>query len=221
MSSLVGNLKDRKTLLICIAIIVLAVIALALIFSGGERKGEGPMVLASKRVKLSVDERAKGAAVAKTTVKAPEKAPPKKVAEKSPPKKKVAKKAPPKKVAKKVVKLAPPKKKVAKKAPPKKVAPAVQGGKLAATLPWAINLASFSKFSAAKALALKLESSGYNAYTTEFEKDGLTWHRVRIGFYRSREEALKVADELSKKKLVRSKPWVVKPQTDEVIKYTK
>ena len=151
-----------------------------------------------------------GAAAAKTTVKAPEKAPPKKAVKKSPPKKKIVKK--------KVAKKAAPKKKVIKKAPPKKAAPA---GKLAATLPWAINLASFSKASAAKSLAAKLKSHKYNAYTTEFEKDGQVWHRVRIGFYKSREEAMKVASALSKKKLVRSKPWVVKPQTDEVIKYTR
>jgi cell division septation protein DedD len=208
LSSLVSSLKDRKTLLTCIGIIVLAIIALVLIFSGGERKGEGERILASKRVKLTAEELAEGAK--------PVKAPPEKTAKKSTPKKKAAQKVvAKKKVAKKVVA----KKKVApKKLVSKKAAPA---GKLAATLPWAINLASFSKASAAKDLAAKLKAAGYNAYTTEFEKDGQLWHRVRIGFYKSREEAIKIASTLSQKKLVRSKPWVVKPQTDEVIKYTK
>ena len=195
------------------AIIVLAVVALALILSGGDQKGEGPKVLASKRVKLTAKELAEGAKPVKAAVKEEVKAPPKKAVKLSPPKKKAAKKAPPKK---KVVKKAPPKKKVVKKAPPGKKAV-----KLAATFPWAVNLASFSKPSAAKNLAAKLKSSGYNAYTTEFEKDGKSWHRVRIGFYKSREEAMNIASTLSKKKLVRSKPWLVKPQTDEVIKYTR
>ena len=206
MSPIISSLKDRKTLLTCLAIVVLAVVALALIFTGGERKGEGPKVLASKRVKLTAEERAEGAKPVKAAVKKDRKAPPEKAVKLAPPKKKAAKKV----VAKK---KSPPKKLTSRKAAP--------AGKLAATLPWAINLASFSKPSAAKNLAAKLKSSSYNAYTTEFEKDGQVWHRVRIGFYKSREEAMKVASTLSKKKLVRSKPWVVKPQTDEVIKYTK
>ncbi len=211
MKSIINNLKDRKTLLTCLAIIVLAIVALALIFSGGERKGAGEgeeLVLASKRVKLTKEERAEGTVAAKATVKTPVKAQPKKAVKLAPPKKKTAPK-------KKVAKKAAPKKKAVKEAPPKKVV------KLAATLPWAINLASFSKASAAKDLAAKLKSYKYNAYTTEFEKDGQVWHRVRIGFYKSRREAMKVASALSEKKLVRSKPWVVKPQTDEVIKYTR
>ena len=203
---MISSLKDRKTLLTCLAIVVLAVVALALIFSGGERKVEGELVLASKRVKLTPEELTEGAKPVKAAVKEDVKAPPKKAAKKSPSKKKVAEKV----VAKK---KAPPKKLVSKKAAPV--------GKLAATLPWAINLASFSKASAAKNLAAKLKSSGYNSYTTEFEKDGQVWHRVRIGFYKSREEAMKIASTLSKKKLVRSKPWIVKPQTDEVIKHTR
>ncbi len=202
MNSIVSSLKDKKTLLTCIAIIVLAAVALALIFSSGERSGEEERILASKRVKLTAMERAEAVSHAKSEVKKPEKSAPKKAAEKPAPKKKIVKKTAPKKVVKKTV--------------PKK-----RPVKLAATLPWGINLASFSKTSAAKDLAAKLKSAGYNAYTTEFEKDGVTWNRVRIGFFKSREEAMKVADTLSKKKLVRSKPWVVKPKTDEVIKYTR
>jgi cell division septation protein DedD len=201
LNSIVSSLKDKKTLFTCIAIIVLAVVALALIFSGGERSVEGELILASKRVKLTAEERAGAVSPVKVEAELPEKPTPKKAVKKPVPKK-VAKKPAPKKVAKKPV----PKKKVAK---------------LAATLPWGINLASFSKASAAKSLVTKLKSSDYNAYTTEFEKDGITWHRVRIGFFKSREEARKVADTLTKKRLVRNKPWVVKPQTDEVIKFTR
>ena len=210
-----SGLKDRKTLLTCIAIIVLAAIALALIFTGGESKDEGPMVLASKRVKLTAEERKASTAV-KSTSKAPEKA--QKLAKQAAAKKKPV---PKKKVAAK--KKAATKKKVVKKAPPKKkaVKKAASTTRLSATLPWAINLASFSKLSAAEALVVKLKASGYNAYTTEFVKDGQNWNRVRIGFFKSREDALKSADMLSKRKLVKSKPWVVKPQTDEIIKYTR
>ncbi len=210
-----SGLKEKKTLVICIAIIVLAAIALALIFTGGERNDEGPVVLASKRVKLSSAELKASAEEPKKAVK--EAAPKKKpvVKKKTPQKKPVVKKKTPQK--KPVVK-----KTVAKKTPPKKVVKkAAPAPKLAATLPWAINLASFSKRSAAEALVVKLKASGYNAYTTEFVKDGQNWNRVRIGFFKSREDALKSADMLSKRNLVRSKPWIVKPQTDEIIKYTR
>ncbi len=221
-----SGLKDRKTLVTCIAIIVLAVIALALIFTGGEqKKGDGPMVLASKRVKLTAEERK--AATVKSTPKAPEKtakpAPKKAVAKKkaAPKKKAVAKKAAPKKKA--VAKKPAVKKTVVKKTPPKKkvVLKAASTSRLTASLPWAVNLASFSKLSAAEALVVKLKASGYNAYTTEFVKDGQNWNRVRIGFFKSREDALKSANMLSKRKLVNSKPWVVRPQTDEIIKYSR
>lgn len=227
MSLFGGGLKDRKTLVTCIAIIVLAAIALVLIFSGGEREVDGPVILASKRVKLTAEER-KVAAEVKSAPKAPEKAakpaPAKKpvVKKKAPAKKKaVAKKKPAPKKA--VAKKPAVKKAVARKAPPKKKVPkkAATTSSLTASLPWAINLASFSKLSAAEALVVKLKASGYNAYTTEFVKDGRNWNRVRIGFFKSREDALKSADMLSKRMLVKSKPWVVKPQTDEIIKFTR
>ncbi len=54
--------------------------------------------------------------------------------------------------------------------------------------------------------------STYAAYVTRFEKDGLAWNRLRIGFFKTRKEALNVATEL---KQAYPEAWIVKPPKDE------
>jgi cell division septation protein DedD len=194
--------KDKKKLLTLIAIAVLALIALVLIFSKrpGELSGEKPVVLASKRVKLGPEELAE--ARLEDASERPEEAP-------------VELSALRKAAPRKQVKLAAPALKAAKPVSGKPAAKAAKEG----SRPWAINIASFSTASSARTLKAKLESYGYNAYLTEFDKDDRTWHRVRVGFYRSRDEAMKAGAVLKKKRLVPSDPWVVKPNKSEVSKH--
>lgn len=94
-------------------------------------------------------------------------------------------------------------------------APSADRLRFASANPWAINVASFSRASAASDLRKRLNEAGYNAYTTEFIKDGKTWHRVRVGFYPTRDKAL-----FDGKKIEitfrTAAPWVVKPATEEV-----
>lgn len=86
---------------------------------------------------------------------------------------------------------------------------------------WAVNTGSFSSRKEAKKFAKKLTDAGYeNVYITEFKKDGINWHRVRVGFYGSKAEAIKVEGELSTKFSIDT-PWAVKPARNEVVRHTK
>lgn len=50
------------------------------------------------------------------------------------------------------------------------------------------------------------------AYVTRFEKDGVVWNRLRLGFFKTRGDAQKTADKL---KQVYPDAWIVKPPEDE------
>lgn len=88
------------------------------------------------------------------------------------------------------------------------------GTAAAKSKPWALNIASYTDEGPAKGLAASLRSAGYNAYTTVGRKNGRTWHRVRVGFYRTREDAEKAGKAIEKKFNVPS-VWVVKPPMNE------
>ena len=124
------------------------------------------------------------------------------------------------------VKEAPVKEAVVKKAPVKKVAPApkrtqtasVSKISLAARKPWAVNVASFPNSEGARLLEKSLEADGYNAYITSFLKDDISWSRVRVGFYGTKEEALRSGDAIKRQYKVQS-PWIVMPTKEETTKY--
>lgn len=80
---------------------------------------------------------------------------------------------------------------------------------------WALNIASFPNLSEAQSLAGKLKKGGYNAYISGFTKDSFKWHRVRVGFFASREEASKAAAVIQSKFRV-DKPWIAKPDAAEI-----
>lgn len=95
-----------------------------------------------------------------------------------------------------------------------------KAGKTLAKKPYAVNVASFPSMREAQSLLKSLKASGYTAYTTEFTKDGIKWYRVRVGFYKSREEASKVGDKLEAKYNIQS-PWIVKPAKEEAAGHIK
>lgn len=92
--------------------------------------------------------------------------------------------------------------------------------KALALKPYAVNVASFPSLNEAKALIGALKSSGYKGYITEFSKEGVKWYRVRVGFYRTREEAEKAGSRIEDKFRVQS-PWIVKPTRDEAAGHIK
>jgi len=49
--------------------------------------------------------------------------------------------------------------------------------------PWAVHFASFSTKKEAAEIKQSLVKKGYNAYITETKIEGITWYRVRVGFY--------------------------------------
>ncbi len=122
----------------------------------------------------------------------------------------------------KVAKPAPKPTPAVKKATPKPATkPAVTTAKTRPSQkPYIINVASFK--TKAEALQLKdtLRKGGYNVYRTEFVKDGVKWHRVRLGFYPSRAGADRVSTEVGKKYGVTG-GWVTKPSWSEYDAYAK
>lgn len=80
---------------------------------------------------------------------------------------------------------------------------------------WALNIASFPSLAEAQGLAGKLKKGGYNAYVAGFTKDSVKWHRVRVGFFASRDEAARAAKSIQSKFRV-DKPWIAKPDASEL-----
>ena len=66
----------------------------------------------------------------------------------------------------------------------------------ARTFPYAINLASsIQTFTAAELPELDILLA-YRIYTTQFDKDGKTWNRLRLGFFSTRQDAETVLEKL-------------------------
>lgn len=99
---------------------------------------------------------------------------------------------------------------------PQKDAPS----KTASLRPWAVNVASFSSLNDAQDLASSLKTSGYKAYITEYTKNKTIWHRVRVGFFQTREEAGQAAKKIGSKYKFESS-WVVRPARAETLKYSR
>jgi len=86
--------------------------------------------------------------------------------------------------------------------------------------PWAVHFASFSTKKEAAEIKQSLVKKGYNAYITETKIEGITWYRVRVGFYSTKEEAKKSAARFAKE-FKNPDAWPVTPNRSEVSKYTK
>lgn len=85
--------------------------------------------------------------------------------------------------------------------------------------PWAINVSSTGSEEEARELAEKLRKKGYNSYVTRFkDKEGIVWHRVRVGFFSSREKAKAVAQKIGQE-LTITDYWIVKPSKEEVKRF--
>ncbi|CAG1066278.1 hypothetical protein BAC1_01886 [uncultured bacterium] len=87
--------------------------------------------------------------------------------------------------------------------------------RITASNAWALNIASFPSLSEAQGLAGKLKKGGYNAYVAGFTKDSVKWHRVRVGFFASRDEAARASKAIQSKFRV-DKPWIAKPDASEL-----
>lgn len=226
------NLKDKK-LPIVIAGAAVVVILLILIFMPSKEgpDEQGPEVI-SKRVKIEMTDTSAdiSASIEPTTAGEPVQAPvpvaaapvplaPAPVMEAKPapvePKPEIKAVIPVpapavKAEATKAVKSVKPVKKAAEK--PKKTAVAKK--KMAPGDALALNIASFTSLSEAQNLAGKLKKGGYNAYIASFTKDSVRWHRVRVGFFASRDEATRAGNTIQSKFKV-DKPWIAKPDATE------
>lgn len=240
--SFIEQVKGKKTLIIALAAACAAVIVLIAVFMpSGTKNRDVTEEVISKRAKLEpqAPEQAIPPAVPQPGVPAQQtpavatgaKRP---VAKPEPEAGKtvVATKEPVKVItAEKAVKKAPVAEKPKKTAKAEKAAPesgrtkakektASSGISAAKTRPWAVNIASYSDEESAKKLVASLRASGYNAYTTEGSKGGKTWHRVRVGFYRTSADAERAGRTIETRFNLPS-TWVVKPARNETASHIK
>jgi cell division septation protein DedD len=64
---------------------------------------------------------------------------------------------------------------------------------------WAVQVLATPNEREALLLVQKLEAAGYPVFVTPTRKEGLTWHRVRVGTYGAQAEAKTVARELQRR----------------------
>ncbi len=82
--------------------------------------------------------------------------------------------------------------------------------------PWAVQVFASHSYNRARDLRNQLEKKGFPVYQTKTTVEGQRWHRVRIGFYRTKEEANKIG----KIAVSRSRAegyWTVLPCDKEVM----
>jgi cell division septation protein DedD len=78
--------------------------------------------------------------------------------------------------------------------PPAEGAAHKDNGKL-----WTVQVNAYPDERSARQLVDQLKNKGYNAQVTETRNNGKTWYRVRVGSYRSREQADKALADLKSK----------------------
>jgi cell division septation protein DedD len=64
---------------------------------------------------------------------------------------------------------------------------------------WYVQVNAFPDEKSGKVSVDRLKNKGYNAYLTEARNKGRVWYRVRVGEFRTREEAERIADLLKSK----------------------
>jgi len=205
----------KKILAALCVLIALVIIAAVILLPAHREQGNGPEII-SKRAKISVEVPVDAVTRAETPAPRPAKRveePARAAAPAPEPAIKVDIKA-------RKLKAKPASKKAVKKKKPAPVPDAPERARLARQRPWAVNVASFTRDGEAEKLASRLRGAGYNSYTTEFTKNGRLWHRVRVGFYRTREAAKKAGGRIRKRFRGQS-PWIVKPAESERVKYVK
>ena len=106
-------------------------------------------------------------------------------------------------------------------APQPQRAPAVEGSppdKVNASSIWVINALSTQDPAKVQDLLTKLQATNHTIYTYEKEVDGQNWHRVRVGFFRTKAEAEQVGRQLAARYHL-PEPWLVKPGPQEINKF--
>jgi len=86
------------------------------------------------------------------------------------------------------------------------------GAHIEPEFPYAINLASSVQMFSVESLPGLEEFTSYRLYTTQFEKDGKTWHRLRLGFFSSNAAAAAIMNRLQAHY---PQAWVVKASSAE------
>ena len=75
--------------------------------------------------------------------------------------------------------------------------------KPADSLQYTVQVASYSDFKDAEQMAVALHKKGYPAFSFKVDIKGQTWHRVSIGGYKTKKEALDLQSELVKQGVVK------------------
>ena len=66
---------------------------------------------------------------------------------------------------------------------------------------YTIQIAAYKNFNDAVRQMVILKKKGFSSYRVKGQKDGVTWYRVRTGFFATRDEAKKIKEKLKKAKI--------------------
>jgi septal ring-binding cell division protein DamX len=83
---------------------------------------------------------------------------------------------------------------------------------------WAINALSTEDNQQARDALNKLMGLPHRVYVYRTEVKGVTYYRIRVGFFKNYEDAAKVGNLLASKYQF-PKPWIVMPGPEELAKY--
>lgn len=81
---------------------------------------------------------------------------------------------------------------------------------------WVVNVASVKGKEEALACKEQLMATGFPAYSVPAKVKGEDWIRVRVGFFKSMDEAQKVSREIDKKFILKGPYWIVKVSKKEM-----
>jgi cell division protein FtsN len=79
---------------------------------------------------------------------------------------------------------------------------------------WTVQVSSCQSLTSAQRLRHQLKRKGFPAYLTEVTLGGKTWHRVRVGFYGTRNKAFQIG-KMIKSNFPIKEYLVVQPTDDE------
>jgi cell division septation protein DedD len=85
---------------------------------------------------------------------------------------------------------------------------------------WVINALSTQNEAEAHRTCEMLRDLPYQVYTYQAQVNGQPWHRIRIGFFASRQEARELGERLAKAHNLPS-PWILKTNQQELARFQK
>ncbi len=84
--------------------------------------------------------------------------------------------------------------------------------------PWVVQVSACQSYTQAKNFQERLKNRGLRAYITEVTLKGEKWYRVRIGFYSTRKESVKIGEKIVSEFKMKDY-WPIQPSKEEIEKH--